>query len=520
MTFARKKIYTDAFQKTGIGVGKKIKIWAFIATVFLYWPNIGWEEENDKLCIGPIQPKDKNLTKSAVADALGWVSSDENRCGGYYLEPPFIDAKELIANQSAMRVTGNEGVFSLHGTSTYEGNVTITQDGQQIMANRAYVYRSPETEEYSGIDLIGHVSFRKPNDLILARCGHIDLENDNKILRDILYRTAIYNTTLKPTIPIEEIQQERKVYQLSAWGKASLFKQEKPKIYQFYDASYSTCPPLDPSWQVKASDITLNKETGRGVAKHARLLVKGVPILYAPYLNFPIDSRRQTGFLWPIVGSSTESGPTLTTPFYWNLAPNYDNTITPSILGNRGLQVTNLFRYLNGSPASSGQVEITILPNDRLFADFQENEFEENKNTNNPVTLAELNRLINDSTTRGAVTIKNKTRFNEHWSSFLDYNFVSDDYYLKDFSNNLHETTANQILQQFDLDYKSQYWQFTGRLQGYQTLHPIEENPFYNQYVRLPELILDGYYPTQSGLNFFISNDATHFDIVLRHWKL
>lgn len=500
-------------------MAKIIKIWLITTAIFLYWQNIGWAENGSSLkthgdCLAPTNPPAKTLTETAIANEMGWIASNENRCGGYYLEPPFIDTKELITNK-AMSITGNQGIFSLHGTSVYQGKVTITQDGQQIVANSAYVYRDPKTEEYSGVDLIGDVSFRKTNDLVLARCGHIDFENNSKTLRDIFYRTAIYSITSRPQISITETQHEHKVYQLSAWGKADLYKQDQPQVYQLYGATYSTCPPLNTSWQMRAEDITLNKETGRGVAKHARLLVKGVPILYAPYLNFPIDSRRQTGFLWPTVGNSTEAGLTFTAPFYWNLAPNYDDTITPSILGKRGLQINNLFRYLNREPRSSGELQITILPEDRLFAEFQETQQEKHKNTDNPVTLAELNRLENASTTRGAISWQNKTRFNDHWTTDIDYNYVSDDYYLTDFNNNLHETTANQILQQVDLNYKGQIWQFTGRLQGYQTLHPIGVNTFYNQYIRLPELILDGFYPSEkTGLNFFIINDLTNFDIV------
>lgn len=511
----KKNAKLASFEKLKNSMAKITTIWIMTLTGLLCWSTIGWteEESSNKLCQAPTHPSKTPLTKTTIANELGWIASTDNRCGGYYLEPPFVDAEALLTSKE-IGVTGNQGFFSLHGTSIYQGNVTVTQDGQQIIANKAYLYRNPTTEKFSGIDLIGSVTLRKPNSLIVARCGHVDLQNDTKTLQDILYRTAIYgNNTVKPDIPAIELQHERKVYQLSAWGKADTFEQDEPQVYKFYGATYSTCPPLDTAWQVQADDITLNKETGRGIAKHARFLIKGVPVLYAPYLNFPIDSRRQTGFLWPSVGSSSETGPSLTTPFYWNLAPNYDDTITPAIMGKRGLQLTNLFRYLNESPASSGELQISVLPNDRFFAAFQDTEQDKFGSSNDPVIQAELNRLENDSTTRGALSWQNKTRFNEHWTTAIDYNFVSDDYYLKDFNNNLNEVTPNQILQEAEANYKGQNWQFTGRLQGYQTLHPIDENNFYNQYIRLPQFILDGYYPTQTGFNYFINNDLTHFDI-------
>ncbi len=453
-------------------------------------------------------------TKITIANELGWVAAD-NRCGGYYLEPPFKISQELLNNKS-IKVTGNEGVFSLHGTSTYEGKVTITQDGQEVITNKAYVYRNPTTEKYSGIDLIGNVSIREPDTLILARCGHVDLENNSKVLRDILYRTAIYSRGHQKPTPLTpiELQHEHKVYQLSAWGQAAEFKQDEPEVYKFQAASYSTCPPLNIAWKVKADSITLDKNAGRGIARNAKLLVNGIPVFYAPYLNFPIDSRRQSGFLWPTVGSSSTSGGYLTVPFYWNMAPNYDYTITPSALAKRGLQINNLFRYLSDSP-TNGEIKFVILPYDQFFKEYKASQIRENEDSTDEVIQSQLHSLESASLTRYAISWQNKTQFNEHWNTSIDYNHVSDDYYLRDFSNGLNQITPNQILQQGDLNYKGQYWLFTGRLQGYQTLHPLQQNDFYNQYIRLPQIILDGTYPDdRTGLTFFINNDLTHFNIM------
>ncbi len=492
---------------------KIIKTGLIIAISFVFCTKMYAEESVTDLC-RPEKKIKPTLTMSAIANDLGWVQTNENRCGGYYLEAPFVDASYLV-NNDQIKITGNQGNFSLHSTSALE-NVTISKEGQQIITNTAYVYRDPQTEDYSSADLIGNVILREPNSLILASCGHLNLKSNERSLKDILYRTAVYSTVSnKPSqLTLVELQQEHKVYQLSAWGKADTFYQEQPRIFEFKGATYSTCPPLLSTWQVKAEHIELNKETGRGVAKHAKLYVKGVPVLYAPYLNFPIDSRRQTGFLWPTIGSSSVSGPSFTVPYYLNLAPNYDDTITPAVLTKRGVQINNLFRYLAPHPYSNGQIQITLLPNDQLFRNFKDTQEEEFQFTKNPVTLSELHRLENASTTRAAIYWNDKTYFNEHWSADADYNFVSDDYYLKDFSNGLNQITPNQLLQQGDLYYKGKYWNFTGRIQAYQTLHPIEENNFFNQYIRLPQLLLDGDFPDEKrGFNYSIINELTRFDI-------
>lgn len=497
-----------------MSVKKIIKIGLISLFIFLSLNiNATTEEVKVNLCTKP--KAFQSLTAATIANELGWVISSDNRCHGYYLEAPFLEPGQLL-NKNQLHIKGDTGLFSLHGTSTYEGNVIIFRDEQQIITNKAYVYRDSDTEELSSVDLIGNVIIREPNTIIRAYCGNLNLKTESKSLNEILYRTAIYSQAhQKPTSPTEiELQQERKVYQLSAWGRASQFSQTAPRVYEFKKVTYTTCPPLNVAWEVKADDIVLNKETGRGSAKNAKVSVKGIPIFYSPTLNFPIDQRRQSGFLWPKVSSSSTAGPSLALPFYWNIAPNYDDTITPAFLEKRGVQLDNLFRYLIQSPASRGEIEITLLPNDRLFQDFKKDQEEIYQSSPSVVILSELRRLENASNTRDAVWWKNYAYFNEHWSWDVDYSHVSDDYYLKDFGNSLEGTTPNQLLQQTDLYYKGQYWHLTGRLQGYQTLHPIAENNFFNQYKRLPQFILEGEYPDEkTRLNYFLLGEFSHFAI-------
>jgi LPS-assembly protein len=458
----------------------------------------------------------RSLTFSEIAEALGWVETEENCCGGFYLEPSFI-TPAISLEKNHIQLSSNQGIiFSLHGTSISQGKITITQDGQQVIANKGYLYRDPITGKLNAVDLIGHVILRQPNELVLADYGHVDLKLKQKSLRHILYRNAIYSKTssVKPVMPNnEQIQHEHKVYQLSAWGTAEQFEQNKPNVLLFHQANYSTCPPLSPVWQIKASELELDKNKGRGTAKNARLVVKGMPILYTPYLSFPIDSRRKTGFLAPTLRpNTTQSGMTITEPFYWNLAPNYDDTITPAILMKRGFQLTNLFRYL--TTKTEGNIKITALPHDRLFSTLKETARNTYGSSTNSLYQAQLNRLENASTLRKAFSWENNAHFDEHWTSTLNYNYVSDDYYTTNFSNGLTQITPNQLLQQADLTYMGQFWQFRANIQGYQTLHPLNQNQFNNEYMRLPQLTLGGNYTDDnSGLTYSIDNDLSHFVI-------
>lgn len=462
-------------------------------------------------------PANHTLAQDTLAKQLGWVESSDNYCGGYYLDEPFTFPVS-VEKADSIEITSNQTLFSQRGTSTLEGQVTVTRAGQQITANKAYLYRDPTTGKLNAMEMIGDVHLREPNSLIVGKLGQYNFETKTKSLRNILYRTTLQNgrQIVGPKIPQEEIQKERKITGLTAWGRAYEFASTQPRVYELSRASFSTCPPINPAWRVKASHIELDKNTGKGYATHARLLVKNIPIAYVPYFSFSIDRQRKSGFLWPIVGGANKTGASLATPFYWNMAPNYDMTITPAGLAKRGVQVSDKFRYLTDT--SSGDVYVAILPHDRAFETFQKkSEQYPPVNPQNPtpnMTQAELNRLINYSTTRKSVIWRNDSQFNEHWSSRVDYNYVSDDYYLRDLGNNLNEITQNYLLQEGDLYYKSQNWNFTGRVQAYQTLHLIDEPPVYNQYRRFPQLILNGDYPDQPyGLEYFINNEITHFDI-------
>lgn len=461
-----------------------------------------------------------SLASDAVAKELGWVSTPANNCGGYYLETPFIYSLKP-ENEKAVGVTSEGGFLSQRDTSLLEGNVTITRAEQQITANRAYLYRDPITGKLNVIDMIGDVHLRESNSLVIAKKGRYNFQTTSKSLIDIIYRTSLDPKHTMNQKAVQTVNSSvNKTANLTAWGKAAEFSQIEPRVYELSQASYSTCPPVDPTWSVKASHIVLNKNTGRGYATHARLFLKSIPVFYFPYLNFSIDKQRKTGFLWPTAGSSNKWGPYFFAPYYWNMAPNYDMTITPAILTKRGFQLNDEFRYLTHT--SYGNIKFSILPNDKAFEAYQEGSainplYTNPQNTglqSADVTAAELNRLLNSSPTRKSLRWRDDSRYNEHWSSHIDYNQVSDDYYLRDFGQTVNEISENQLLQEGDLYYKGKNWNFIGRLQLYQTLHPIDAAPVLNQYRRFPQLILNGDYPDQKyGLEYFITSEATHFDI-------
>ncbi len=254
-----------------------------------------------------------------------------------------------------MQITGGQGVFSQQNTTVLEGQVSIIRAGQQMTANKAFLYRDPNNKKLNSMDLVGNVHLREPNTLVVARQGHYDFVSRNKALQEILYRTTLATSTAPvATVTKSAYQQDRKINSMTAWGEADQFAQNEPKVYELWRSTFSTCPPTSPAWHVKASHLVINKNIGRGYATNARIYVKNVPVLYIPYFNFSIDHRRKSGFLWPSYGNKgdssntfTEWGPFVIAPFYWNMAENYDMTFTAGWLSKRGMKLTDKFRYLS-----------------------------------------------------------------------------------------------------------------------------------------------------------------------------
>lgn len=149
----------------------------------------------------------------------------------------------------------------------------------------------------------------------------------------------------------------------SARGDAKRMQVRGDKTASLDKVRYTTCAPGNDSWYLEASHITLDQEKGLGTARHARLRFLGVPMFYSPWLQFPIDDRRRSGLLYPIVGDTDKTGVDIRQPIYLNLGPNYDLTLTPRYMSERGTQIGSAGRYL--FTQSEGDLGYQYLDHDR-----------------------------------------------------------------------------------------------------------------------------------------------------------
>lgn len=440
----------------------------------------------------------KQSEKSA-AEQLGWVSvpHSENICCGYYRDPlTMFDINNLPPLKTTpVTINASQGIFHQTGRSLLLGKVSIAQPGRLIGADRVYINRDAVSKRVTSADLYGNVSLLEPGRYVIGDTAHVDLGTRFAKLTHVIYRYLLGDPGLagdKDNPP------------LNAWGRADAAEQKHSGFYEFIHATYTTCAPTTHTWKVTTDKLDLNHATGRGYARNAWLDVQGVPIFYTPYFNFPIDKRRQSGFLFPYFGSSTYSGFSTAFPYYWNIAPNYDATITPQIFARRGLLTSGLFRYLTMN--SSGTLNGGFIPNDGYFQ-----RFKHVSASKYPPGFPGLGRLLNSSNNRYSFSWQDSTTFNSHWSGNVNYNSVSDDYYQQDF--NSASTLAPNILPRLGtVNYVGDIWNFNGTVQTYEALHPINQATVSNPYDLLPQLNLRGNLPDENyGLQYLFDGQFTYF---------
>lgn len=464
-----------------------------------------------KLCLaaGPDLPapfiEPSALTRSDVATQLGWLDTPGRvtLCGGFYQD--FAIPQLTLATDQTQIKAGNTLLRQL-GASYLSGTVIANQlPDRQLSAEEGFIYRDKTTGEFTTMDLLGKVRLQETGQYIVGDKAHVQLQQKTGQYFNTLYRISLDPYALSPTLLQASTNPQKS---LTAHGQAQKISQLAKGKLDLENATYSTCAPIAENWRLKAKKIHIDRATGRGIAHSAMITVKDIPVFYTPYFNFPIDSRRQSGFLFPTFSSSNNNGFAISIPYYWNIAPNYDWLITPTYFGKHGLQLNNVFRYL--SPTSVGNIKLTVLPNDTGLASLQRTA--PVTYANKPELVNQLNDLRAANTTRSFFSWQHFNRLNPHWTGDIDYSAASDDYYLQDFSNIPTLSISNQLLQQAKLNYAGDRWNFQGMLQQYQTLHPLTLAPVNNQYARLPQLLFTGGVPdTKTGLVFQFNSELVHF---------
>jgi LPS-assembly protein len=225
---------------------------------------------------------------------------------------------------------------------------------------------------------------------------------------------------------------------------------------KFFNARYSTCQRGDDSWYLQAQQIEIDHHDGVGTARQAFVMFQGIPLLASPYLQFPVNDKRRSGFLTPSFGVSSIRGVEIDTPYYWNIAPNRDYTLTPRLLSKRGLQLANEFRYLE--PRYAGTTLFDFMPNDR-----------------------------ENGKRRWAIETRHAQQWMPAWSAYWSVARASDDSFFDDFSRSIVPISTRQLVQEGGISYASAWWNISTRVQKFQVLQDAQRSVGI-PYERLPQI--------------------------------
>jgi LPS-assembly protein len=247
------------------------------------------------------------------------------------------------------------------------------------------------------------------------------------------------------------------------------------------DLYFSTCPGEDPEWVLTADELELDFDTGVGKARKAKLEFFDFPILYLPYMTFPITNQRKSGFLYPTLSTANDNGFEFGIPYYWNIAPNQDATIKPRYFTERGAMLTGEYRFITRK--TGGRLDFDFMPDDRKTDDH-----------------------------RYHYRFEHNTLFTKRWTSNLVFDRVSDDQYFQDFSNSLAGASRQYLRSKAGIYGSGQYWTLSAFIDDFQVVDEAVVE-FNEPHRRLPRITFDLDRPWGSkGLRLRLDTELVYFD--------
>ena len=415
----------------------------------------------------------------APYDQLGWTTRDQLPAESQLNLPSFCSGNYVsatIANSEgdAMEILSDSGEFVEKQGAVFTGNVVVQQSGRQINADSAIYNQDSGLAKFAGA-----IRFRGDDMAMSAAQMDYNINSGIASLEQAHYVIA----------PLH-LRGEAGRIELAENSHASLF-----------DASYTFCEPGHNDWDIAASEIYLNQADGYGEAWHGRLRIKDIPVMYLPYYRFPLGPDRLTGFLNPELSLSVrtpggELGNTevrinqFATPFYFNIAPNYDDTYTPRFVDGHGIIHENEFRYLNA--AGRGDFSVSYLGNDEANdKDSSDDEFRKQE--------------------RWSRSLQHKGQFSKNIQNRIDYNEVSDEDFEDDFNSTGIISRVSHLKQNAEVEYNDGQWQLLTRVEQYQTIDEAvadSSRPF----SRLPQVELSRLNKfNYNTLNYDAKVQATRF---------
>lgn len=316
-------------------------------------------------------------------------------------------------NQLPVTINADHAKGNYPDDAVFTGNVDIQQGNSRLQADEVLLHQKQaegQPEPVRTVDALGNVHY-----------------DDNQVI--LKGPKAWANLNTKDTNVWEGDYQ---MVGRQGRGKADLMKQRGENRYTILEnGSFTSCLPGSDTWSVVGSEVIHDREEQVAEIWNARFKLGPVPVFYSPYLQLPVGDKRRSGFLIPNAQYSKTNYFEFSLPYYWNIAPNFDATITPHYMHKRGnVQWQNEFRYL--THAGAGLMEFDYLPSDNVYQD------------ENP-GMSDKHRWLYYWQHAGVM--------DQVWRFNVNYTKVSDTSYFNDFNSKYGSSTDGYARQFFSVGY-------------------------------------------------------------------
>ncbi|MGC0810631.1 LPS assembly protein LptD [Pantoea agglomerans] len=357
-------------------------------------------------------------------------------------------------NQMPVTIHSDAAKGNYPNDAVFTGNVNIEQGNSRMQADEVQLHQRQQegqTAPVRTVDALGNVHY-DDNQVILK--GPKAWSNLNS--KD----TNVWNG-------------QYQMVDRQGRGVADQMKLRGDNRYTILEnGTFTSCLPGSNSWSVVGSEVIQDREEEVAEIWNARFKIGSVPVFYSPYLQLPIGDRRRSGFLIPNAKYGSNNGFEFMLPYYWNIAPQADATITPHYMSKRGMQFQNEFRYL--TTLGAGLVEFDYLGSDKQY-----------DNDKAVRGIAE-----NDSSDRWLFYWRHAGVYDQNWRFSADYTKVSDKYYFNDLDSKYYSSTDNYATQKFSIGYADTNWDATLSTKDFQVFGDTTSN---NVYRAMPQLDVNLY---------------------------
>ncbi len=352
-----------------------------------------------------------------------------------FLNSTFSYGEEQL-NDGVLLIEGDSLENTLDRKLKASGNAVLKKNGKTINAN-IIEYDQVSDELYA----IGNVSIDSDESRLTGSSLELSVNENVGVIPNASFSSSLKNSN--------------SIFNNTLRGKAKLLFLEGGDKKRLQNASITTCAAGQDDWFIKASEIEINDSSKIVKAKDAKLEFKGIPILYSPLVNFSFNDDRKSGFLAPSVGTTSRSGFESSIPYYFNLSPTSDATLTPRYFGKRGLQMQGEYRYLNKN--YSGTSNLEYMNKDKA----------------------------NNKDNRYYAKFHHQQNLTGNINGGFRVEKVSDDNYFSDMSSLISATSQVNLPQEAYLNYSSETLDVNFLAQRYQNLTKTS-----SPYERLPSLSL------------------------------